>query len=171
MTTETQTRVNDINSVARLFLSNMGSPKTAAKHFKTILHSIVTSRDTDILTKEGGILDSLIKAGDRMGVSSVRVICEAVYPGAKFVQDKKTKRWAFKIAGIKNHDAEALKRFDKAVEEGKTLRSTLASATRGKSADKPAFDPKAWAERAVKGHKANEIDAMIAALQAQRKAM
>jgi hypothetical protein len=37
------------------------------------------------------------------------------------------------------------------------------------SEEEKSFDPKAWAERAVKGHKASDIDQMIAALQAQRK--
>jgi hypothetical protein len=127
--------VNDIDAVSKRFITRIGNAKGAAQDFSIIVNTIVNTRDTDVLTKEGGILSQLKAKGERQAIAAIKSVCEALYPDTEVRFDMKSKRFNWKIAGVGSNgvvgDAAALARFNAAIKEGKTLRSTLASATRG----------------------------------------
>lgn len=170
MTTQTQTRANDVEAIAIAFYKNLGNGISAGENLAKIIHAVVSSRDTTIFARYVHRVTAEKK--DAAAARSMRRVFKAVFPDAKIAQGKDGKP-VFKISGAMHDDA-ALKRMDQAVKDRVSLRGKFADLVVGESTSEPkAFDPKATAERLVKAHKdkPSDIDALIAALQAARQKM
>lgn len=163
--------VNDMKTVYDSFYRSLGNGLNSSRDLATIMHSLVASRDTNDF---GRLYNRVVlEKKDASGARAMKGVLAAIFPGARMVKDKNDPRRAiFKIADCVP-DADALARMDKAVEEKVSLRGDFAARVRGEKPTAPApFNPVAWAEKMAKAHKnAAELDAMIAALQAQRQKM
>ena len=109
-----------------------------------------------------------IADGDTKAVSNLRVICEAIVPSIKIAVDKKQPTGLRITMGDADIDEGAVAVVMDMVQRKVSLSGTaIKAALVGKQA-KPEFDVTAWADRIVNTHP-DQIDAMIAALQAKRK--
>ena len=104
--------------------------------------------------------------GDKQGVNAVRAIIGAIMPGAKLgkAKDKKTIVLSLKDAKF---DDDAMQRFDAAVGEKLSIRSTLVKRVKGDT-DKPEFVLPEYAAKLVKRLEKEGVTkaALIAAIQA-----
>lgn len=167
MTTQTQSRINDVEAIASAFYKNLGNGVSAGENLAKIIHAVVTSRDTTIFARYVHRVTKEKK--DAQAARAMRRVFKAVFPDAKITQGKDG-RPAFKISGAM-HSEDALKRMDQAVKDKVSLRGKFADLVIGETqTEEKEFDPQAWAERMAKAHKdPAELDAMIAALQVQRQ--
>lgn len=163
--------VNDIDTVCVSFRRNLGNGVSAASDLAKIMHSVVSSRDTNIFGREYNKV--VLEKRDAAAAKIMVGVLASIFPGARKVKDKNDPRRAiFKIADCVA-DEDALARMDEAVANKVSLRADFAALIRGEKKERPAFDPKATAERLVKAHKDSpaDIDQLIAALQAARQKM
>lgn len=154
MTTQTQTIVNDVDSAASNFFRNLGNGILAAEHLSTVVHSVVSSRDTTIFARYLNRVVSEKK--DLPAARAMRTVFKAVYPDAKIGKDKSGKV-TFKIAGC-DADKAALARMDQAVKDRLSIRGTFASVVRGDTTGETKVrEAKAVADSAVKMAKRNGL--------------
>ena len=156
---------NDIKKTETAFFSSLGNGVAAVEHLQTLTLAVVSSRDTTILTRQ---MQRAEKEKNDTGASAaIRKVISAVYVGAKIKKDKKTGGYSVSIKGLQA-DADALDRLNQAVEKKLSIRhATFGKLIKGETA-KPEFDVASWAQRTAKQHP-DQLEAMIAALQGQRK--
>lgn len=150
------TQVNDINNASRLFLSNLGNGRVAAKHFATVMQSVATSRDTTIFARDLKVVEG---RKDRSAARAMRTVFSAVFPKAIVDTDKAGDK-VFKIKG-QTPDVDALARMVEAVEAGLSLRDTFAARVKSKPASEMTDKEKAAAKTARNAEKERKIKAYI----------
>ena len=154
---------NDIKAIENKFVTSLGSGKAALEHASTLIHSVVDSRDTTVLTRA---MTRAKSKGDDKACASMRLILLAVWPKAVLKFDTKAKAYVFKIKGIEAEEW-ALEALSALVDDGASLRGSLITKTFKADKTETAFDAVKWAERQEKAHP-DQLEAMIAALQALR---
>lgn len=165
-------RVNDLAKVETSFYRNLGNGKAAAADFATMIHSVVSSRDTTVFTRQ---MDKIRKhKSDTVAIRAMATVIRSVWPGAKMKVNKETGLHSIVIKGIKA-DKEAVSRMDEAVTRGLSLRDTFAKAVVGESAEEDIVADAAFYDKLAKSienrlSKAEgaTIDALIARLQAKK---
>ena len=157
------TQVNDIFAVESKFYASLGNGAAALQYASEMIESVVTSRDTTVLTRA---MDRASSKGDDKAVASLKMLVRNVWPTSKAIKNKKTGKTAIKIKGI---DAcqDAIETMKALVLDGVSLRGTLLVQAFNTDGSKPAFDVVKWATRMDKAHH-EHLEAMIAALQAVR---
>lgn len=152
---------NDINGLETKFFSSLGDGVKAGAMLLAMMESVVTSRDTTVLTRAIQRAESV--KGDQQAVGVVKLAIREVFPGANTTKDKNG-QFTIKIKGVKHCD-KGLKRLKDVVKEGWSIRGRNfrdGLATTAKPA--PTFDPQKWATNFAKRHE-QDIPAAIAALQ------
>lgn len=166
MSTENNAAIaNNVEAIESKFYTALGNGKIAASHMRDLLVSVVSSRDTTIIAKA---IKRAKEKGDDKAAQVLSLATREVFPNAKISKDKAGK-FSIKIKGIEASKP-ALERLEKAVADKLSIRgATFAKAIKGETVkeEKP-FDAIAWAERALKAQGDENLDAMIAALQAKR---
>ena len=150
---------NTINN----FSTNIGNAVTLGKHFLTIVNHVVEKRDTTSIVK---IHNAAINRNDKDIASAIRFTFGKIYIGAKIKTDPKTKKALsiqIKNAKLSNSAVKALSDVAGSVSmRGSNWKKAFSTDTEPK-----AFDPAAWAARMATA-RPDQLEAMIAALQAQR---
>lgn len=162
MTTAIQ---NDIEAIEDKFVSSLGAGKSAARHLLALVEAVVSSRDTTIISRAAYRAEG---KGDKQAAGILKFVTGQVFPGAKYSAPKEGAP-KITIKGI-TADTAAVDRFRKAVEKNLSIRhSAFREAIKAETDTvEKEFDPKAWAERTIKAKGKDNLEAMIAALQAQR---
>lgn len=153
---------NDVMNLESNFYRSLGNGKEALKYAADMIQSVVTSRDTTVLSRA---IERAAKKGDDKAAASLRLVIRSVWPEAKTTKDKQGKV-SIKIKGVE-HDDKALETLSGLVSDGVSLRGTLLTKAFKKETETKEFDATAWAERVTKAHP-DALEAMIAALQAKR---
>lgn len=140
------TRVNDLSKVETNFYRNLGDGRKAAKFFGTLVHSVVSSRDTTVFTRQ---MDKIRKEKSDLGaIRAMFTIIKAVWPGAKGSYSKAKGGHTIVIKGVKA-DKAALTRMDDALKDNLSLRDTFAQRVRG-DVEPPVVDKSKAPEAAKK---------------------
>lgn len=155
-------QANDIMSIESKFYKALGNGAAALGYAVEMIESVVASRDTTVLTRA---MDRAASKGDDKAVASLKLMIRNVWPGSKANKSKKTGQTTLKISGVEA-DPDAVAMCKALVSDGVSLRGTLLTKAFAPTEEKP-FDVEAWAKRTYKAHP-DQLDVMIAALQAQR---
>lgn len=154
---------NDIKTIENKFVTNMGSGVGAGAALLELVKDTVKTSDGRHIASA---IARLLSKGDKQGANAVRAIIGAIMPGAKIgkAKDKKTIVLSLKNAKF---DDEAMQRFDAAVGEKLSIRSTLVKRVKGDT-DKPEFVLPEYAAKLVKRLEKDGVTkaALIAAIQA-----
>jgi len=154
---------NDIKTIENKFVTNMGSGVGAGAALLELVKDTVGTGDGRYLASA---IARLISKGDTQGANAVRAIVGTIMPGAKIgkAKDKKTIVLSLKDAKF---DDDAMQRFDAAVGEKLSIRSTLVKRVKGDT-DKPEFVLPEYAAKMVKRLEKEGVTkaALIAAIQA-----
>lgn len=154
---------NDIKTIENKFITNMGSGVGAGAALLELVKDTVKTTDGRHLASAIARLNT---KGDKQGANAVRAIIGAIMPGAKLgkAKDKKTIVLSLKDAKF---DDEAMQRFDAAIGEKLSIRSTLVKRVKGE-ADKADFVLPEYAAKLVKRLEKDGVTkaALIAAIQA-----
>ena len=150
-----------IENTVKNFSNNIGNGVNLGVHFKSIIDHVIAKRDTTPLVK---IINAAINRSDKDIASAIRVTLGKIYIGAKI----KTK--ANKVVSIQIKDAKLSNSAVKALSDVAGQVSMRGS--NWKKAFTPDTEPKAfdvalWAARQATT-RPDQLEAMIAALQAQR---
>ena len=150
-----------IENTGKNFSNNIGNGVNLGVHFKSIIDHVIAKRDTTPLVK---IINAAINRSDKDIASAIRVTLGKIYIGAKI----KTK--ANKVVSIQIKDAKLSNSAVKALSDVAGQVSMRGS--NWKKAFTPDTEPKAfdvalWAARQATT-RPDQLEAMIAALQAQR---
>lgn len=146
------TQENDIAAIETKFFKALGSGTGATEHLATMIHSVVSSRDTTVLSRA---INRAQSKGDTAAAGVVRFVVGEVWPGSKITMGKKKNMPTITIKGVEA-DKDALKRLDTAAEKKlsirhATFRKTVKAPT-AETDENPEWDIKAWADRVVKQH-------------------
>ena len=109
-----------------------------------------------------------IADGDSKAVGNLRVICEAVVPTIKIDVDKKQPTGLRITMGDADINEDAVAKVMDLVQRKVSLGGSAIKTALVAAQDKTPFDVAAWADRVAKSHP-DQIEAMIAALQAKRQ--
>ena len=154
---------NDIKTIENKFVTNMGSGVGAASALLELVKDTVKTSDGRHIASA---IARLVSKGDKQGANAVRAIVGAVMPGAKIgkAKDKKTIVLSLKDAKL---DDDAMQRFNDAIGEKLSIRSTLVKRVKGET-DKPDLVLPEYAAKLVKrmNDKGVSKAALIAAIQA-----
>jgi hypothetical protein len=150
-----------IENTVKNFSNNIGNGVNLGVHFKSIIDHVMIKRDTTPLVK---IINAAINRSDKDIASSIRVTLSKIYIGAKI----KTK--ANKVVSIQIKDATLSNSAVKALSD--VAGTVSMRGANWKKAFTPDTEPKAfdvavWAARQATS-RPDQLEAMIAALQAQR---
>ena len=154
---------NDIKTIENKFVTNMGSGVGAGAALLELVKDTLTTGDGRHIASA---IARLVSKGDKQGANAVRAIVGAIMPGAKIgkAKDKKTIVLSLKDAKF---DDDAMQRFDDAIGEKLSIRSTLVKRVKGET-DKPELVLPEYAAKLVKrmNDKGVSKAALIAAIQA-----
>ena len=154
---------NDIKTIENKFVTNMGSGVGAGAALLDLVKDTVKTSDGRHIASAIARLNS---KGDKQGANAVRAIIGAIMPGAKIgkAKDKKTIVLSLKNAKF---DDEAMQRFDAAIGEKLSIRSTLVKRVKGDT-EKADFVLPEYAAKLVKRLEKEGVTkaALIAAIQA-----
>ena len=158
---------NDIMKIETSFFQSLGNGVKACNLLAQMVHSVVQSRDTTVLTR--AINRAATDKQDEQAARAIRMVAGQVWPKAK-IGKAKDGTLSIKIKGIEA-DQEALARLDSAVERQLSIRhAAFRKAIMPEQEEEQAFDYQKAAAAFVKRHGAANVDKMIAALQAAAKA-
>ena len=154
---------NDIKTIENKFVTNMGSGVGAGAALLDLVKDTVKTSDGRHIASA---IARLLSKGDTQGANAVRAIIGAIMPGAKIgkAKDKKTIVLSLKNAKF---DDEAMQRFDAAIGEKLSIRSTLVKRVKGDT-EKADFVLPEYAAKLVKRLEKEGVTkaALIAAIQA-----
>ena len=154
---------NDIKTIETKFVTNMGSGVGAGAALLDLVKDTVKTSDGRHIASA---IARLLSKGDKQGANAVRAIIGAIMPGAKIgkAKDKKTIVLSLKNAKF---DDEAMQRFDAAIGEKLSIRSTLVKRVKGDT-EKADFVLPEYAAKLVKRLEKEGVTkaALIAAIQA-----
>jgi hypothetical protein len=155
----------DADKCVNNFAAAVGNGVKMTEHFVTAINYVIAQRDTTVITR----LYQRTKArGDAKTAGLILSTFGKVFVGATATKKNK------KLVGIKIADASlsnaAVTALHKLDADGASMRGTKFAEAFRADKDTPAFDPQKAADRFTKAHPtANELEAMIAALQAKRQ--
>ena len=150
-----------IENVVKNFSNNIGNGINLGIHFKSIIDHVIKTGDTTPLVK---IINAASNRSDKDIASAIRVTLGKIYNGAK-IKSKNGKVISIKIkdATLSNSAVKTLSEVSGQVSmRGANWKKAFTPDTEPK-----AFDPAAWAAR-IATSRPDQLEAMIAALQAQR---
>jgi len=150
-----------IENTVKNFSNNIGNGVNLGVHFKSIIDHVIAKRDTTPLVK---IINAAINRSDKDIASSIRFTFGKIFDGAK-IKSKNGKVISIQIknAKLSNSAVKALSEVSGQVSmRGANWKKAFSTDTEPK-----AFDPAAWAARMATA-RPDQLEAMIAALQAQR---
>ena len=150
-----------IENTVKNFSNNIGNGVNLGVHFKSIIDHVIAKRDTTPLVK---IINAAINRSDKDIASAIRVTLGKIYIGAKI----KTK--ANKVVSIQIKDATLSNSAVKALSEvagSVSMRGANWKKAFSTDTEPKAFDVALWAARQATS-RPDQLEAMIAALQAQR---
>ena len=150
-----------IENVVKNFSNNIGNGINLGIHFKSIVDHVIKTGDTTPIVKA---MNASINRGDTALTSQLRVTTGKIWIGAK-IKSKNGKVISIKIkdAKLSNSAVKALSEVSGTVSmRGTNWKKAFASDTEPK-----AFDVALWAARQATA-RPDQLEAMIAALQAQR---
>ena len=154
---------NDIKTIENKFVTNMGSGVGAASALLELVRDTLTTGDGRHIASA---IARLMSKGDKQGANAVRSIVGAIMPGAKIgkAKDKKTIVLSLKEAKL---DDDAMSRFNDAIGEKLSIRSTLVKRVKGET-EKPELVLTDYTAKLVKrmNDKGVTKAALIAAIQA-----
>tara|TARA_R110002049_G_scaffold1281_8_gene9670 strand:+ start:135 stop:731 length:597 start_codon:yes stop_codon:yes gene_type:complete len=132
---------NDIEKVQKLFISNMGNGKVAAKHLHTLICDGIKTGDSRQLAKS---LTTLTKNADKAGLTATRSIILSIIPASTAKNSKDKKSIVLNFNAKKNKlpviDAKALARLVEGIKDGLSIRATLAAIVANKQVDAFQYD-------------------------------
>lgn len=150
-----------IENVVKNFSNNIGNGINLGIHFKSIIDHVIETGDTTPIVKA---VNASINRGDTALTSQLRVTTGKIWIGAK-IKTKANKVVSIQIknAKLSNSAVKALSDVAGSVSmRGANWKKAFSTDTEPK-----AFDPAAWAARMATA-RPDQLEAMIAALQAQR---
>ena len=150
-----------IENTVKNFSNNIGNGVNLGVHFKAIIDHVIAKRDTTPLVK---IINAAINRNDKEVASVTRVTFGKIFEGAK-IKSKNGKVLSIQIKNstLSNSAVKTLSEVSGNVSmRGSNWKKAFTPDTEPK-----AFDPAAWAARMATA-RPDQLEAMIAALQAQR---
>ena len=150
-----------IENTIKNFSNNIGNGVNLGVHFKSIIDHVIAKRDTTPLVK---IINAAINRNDKEVASVTRVTFGKIFEGAK-IKSKNGKVLSIQIkdATLSNSAVKTLSEVAGNVSmRGANWKKAFAPDTEPK-----AFDVALWAARQATA-RPDQLEAMIAALQAQR---
>ena len=161
-----QSKANNIQKTADLFLGSMGNGVTAGKRFCELMNDLVTTKDTRVVART--IARLKFEKGDNQGFAACKAIIELIYPGTEVTVDRTKKDASFHISKKKGvtYSATAHEALNQGIKEKLSLRATLVSRVRGKPASQTKEQKaKTWCQE----HTGKEINKRLEDLQEQIK--
>lgn len=150
-----------IENTIKNFSNNIGNGVNLGVHFKSIIDHVIKTGDTTPLVK---IINAAINRSDKDVASVIRVTLGKIYTGAK-IKSKNGKVLSIQIkdATLSNSAVKTLSEVSGSVSmRGSNWKKAFTPDTEPK-----AFDVALWAARQATA-RPDQLEAMIAALQAQR---
>lgn len=150
-----------IENTIKNFSTNIGNGVNLGIHFKSIIDHVIAQRDTTPLVK---IINAAINRSDKDIANSIRFTFGKIFDGAK-IKSKNGKVISIQIknAKLSNSAVKALSEVSGQVSmRGSNWKKAFTPDTEPK-----AFDVAVWAARQATA-RPTQLEAMIAALQAQR---
>ena len=150
-----------IENTVKNFSNNIGNGVNLGVHFKAIIDHVIAKRDTTPLVK---IINAAINRNDKEVASVTRVTFGKIFEGAK-IKSKNGKVLSIQIKNstLSNSAVKTLSEVSGQVSlRGSNWRKAFTPETEPK-----AFDVALWAARQATA-RPDQLEAMIAALQAQR---
>ena len=150
-----------IENTIKNFSTNIGNGINLGIHFKSIIDHVIAQRDTTPLVK---IINAAINRNDKDIASSIRFTFGKIFDGAK-IKSKNGKVISIQIknAKLSNSAVKALSEVSGQV----SMRGTNWKKAFSTDTEPKAFDVALWAARQATA-RPTQLEAMIAALQAQR---
>ena len=154
---------NDIKTIENKFITNMGSGVGAGAALLDLVKDTVKTSDGRHIASAIARLNS---KGDKQGANAVRAIIGAIMPGAKIGKAKDKKTIVLSLKNAKFDDV-AMQRFNDAIGEKLSIRSTLVKRVKGDT-EKADFVLPEYAAKLVKRLEKEGVTkaALIAAIQA-----
>jgi len=150
-----------IENTIKNFSTNIGNGVNLGIHFKSITDHVIAQRDTTPVVK---ILNAAINRGDKDIASSIRITFGKIFDGAKIkTKNGKVISIQIKNAKLSNSAVKALSDVAGSV----SMRGTNWKKAFSTDTEPKAFDVALWAARQATA-RPTQLEAMIAALQAQR---
>jgi len=151
-----------MQNIVTTFNRNLGNGAKMGEAFKDAVDHVIAQRDTTVIVK---LLNACKAKKDAAAERSVRVTFAAIFDGAKITKTKNGISIKIKDATLSNAAVDKLAQL---VASDTSMRgSNWSKAFAPEKAEKE-IDVQAWAERAVKSNGSDQLEAMIAALQALR---
>lgn len=152
-----------MQNIVTTFNRSLGNGAAMGKALKDAIDHVIAQRDTTVIVK---LINACKAKNDAMAEKSIRVTFAAIYQGAKIT---KTKTGGISIqikdATLSNAAVDTLAKLVAA--ETSMRGGNWSKAFAPEKVEKP-FDAQAWAERVIKSNGVDQLEIMIAALQAQR---
>ena len=92
----------NIATTTSKFTASLGNGRIMGSLFKDAIDHIVKTRDTTVIVK---MINSANKKNDSVAIRSIKNTFSAIFIGAKFVTDNKTKNLSIKIKGTKTSNS------------------------------------------------------------------
>ena len=151
-----------MQNLVTTFNRSLGNGAAMGVAFQGAIDHVIAERDTTVIVK---LINACKAKNDAMAERAVRTTFAAIFDGAKIAKNKNGISIKIKDATLSNAAVDTLAKL---VADGTSMRgSNWSKAFAPEKAEKE-LDVQAWAQRMVKTNGADQLEAMIAALQAQR---
>lgn len=151
-----------MKNIVSTFNRSLGNGAAMGVAFKDAIDHVIKERDTTVIIK---LINACKAKNDAMAERAVRTTFAAIFDGAKIAKTKNGISIKIKDATLSNAAVATLAQL---VADETSMRGSNWSKAFAPEKSETAFDPQKWAERMVKSNGADNLEAMIAALQAQR---
>jgi len=152
-----------MKTIVTTFNRSLGNGKAMGVAFKDAIDHVIAERDTTVIIK---LLNACKSKGDAQAERAIRVTFAAIFDGSK-VTKTKSGGIAIKIKDATLSNA-AVDTLAKLVADETSMRGSNWSKAFAPEKGDTEFDAVAWAARMIKSNGADNLETMIAALQAQR---
>ena len=149
-----------MENIVKSFARSLGNGIAMGEQLKAAIDHVIKERDTTVIVK---LINAAQKKGDKQAESAVKFTFGKIYDGAEIETKKGNLSIRIKNATLSNSAVDTLNSLAGKV----SMRGTNWNKAFKGETDKPEFDVQAWAEKQVKA-RPEQLEAMIAALQAQR---
>ena len=150
-----------IENTIKNFASNLGNGAKMGEHLAVAIDHVIENRDTTPIVK---MINAAKRKGDTQAEKAIKFTFGQIYIGAKSTKTKTGTSIKIKDATLSNAGVDTLKKL---VASGVSMRGNNWAKAFKTEEDTPDFDVAAWAAKQVKS-RPDQLEAMIAALQAQR---
>ena len=151
-----------MQNLVTTFNRSLGNGAKMGEAFKDAIDHVIAERDTTVIVK---LINACKAKNDAMAERAVRTTFATIFDGAKIAKNKNGISIKIKDATLSNAAVATLAQL---VADGVSMRGSNWAKAFAPEKQETAFDPQKWAERMVKSNGADQLEAMIAALQAQR---